>query len=35
MKSDFEKSKKILLEKSDNDDRYITALKQELEKAKK
>jgi len=34
IKVEYEKNKKILLEKSDNDDKYIQALKQEVEKLK-
>ena len=33
-KMDFEEQKKIFLEKSQNDDKYIKALKAELQKAK-
>ncbi|KAM3129583.1 hypothetical protein pb186bvf_018334 [Paramecium bursaria] len=34
-KLEYDKNKKILLEKSENDDKYIAALKQELEKIKR
>ena len=35
VKADYEKNKKILLDKSENDDKYIHALKTEYEKLKK
>jgi len=35
IKGEYEKNKKILLEKSENDDKYIGMLKQEIEKLKK
>lgn len=35
IKADYEKNKKILIEKSTNDDKYIEALKNEYEKIKK
>jgi hypothetical protein len=34
IKGEFDKNKKILIEKSENDDRFIAALKKELERAK-
>lgn len=35
LKNDYEKKKQIFVEKSDNDDRFISLLKQENEKLKK
>lgn len=34
IKNQYDENKKLLMEKSTNDDKYITALKNELEKAK-
>ena len=35
MRTEFEKKEKLLKEKSDNDDKYISLMKGELEKLKK
>lgn len=34
IKTQYEENKKLLMEKSSNDDKYISALKSELEKSK-